>query len=330
MSDSLDFTAYLKEYEIHELCEVENRESGMNNTTRMVTSGGQRFVLRIYNNHKDADIVRLEHEVLAELKRQEISFAVPVPVRNKQGDTVTIAKDGTLSSLFHYIEGDRPSVANTAHVYALGITAAELTKALGRIQPTRKPMYSPYYQLESTYATMDGAAFLAMADRSEQLAARRSSFIALNEERQRLSAECDQLARLPQQWIHGDLVFNNTVSQGDAIIGVLDFEFATVDVRAMELAVIIVDLIKPGDSSFHEQIKLLLQGYRSALSLSEQEDKQLSSLMKLRLLDVALHFAVRLRDQLDKEEVLCGIIDQSMFGCQWINDNWEDETDEFS
>jgi homoserine kinase type II len=330
LSDSLDFTAYLNEYEFPEPCEVEHRESGMNNTTRMVTSGGQKFVLRIYNNHKDADIVMLEHEVLTELKRQENSFQVPVPVCNKQGNTVTIAEDGTLSSLFHYIEGDRPTVTNTAHVYALGLTSAELTKALGRIQPTRKPLYSPYYQLDSTYASMDGTAWLAMADRSEQLAARRTSFIALNEERDRLSAVCDELALLPQQWIHGDLVFNNTVSQGDAIIGVLDFEFTTVDIRAMELAVIIVDLIKPGDSSFHEQIKLLLQGYQSALPLSEQEHKKLPSLMKLRLLDVALHFAVRLRDQLDHEDVLCGIIDQSMFGCKWINDNWEDETDEFS
>jgi homoserine kinase type II len=330
LNDILEFTIFLNEYEFQEPCEVEHRESGMNNTTRMIASGGQRFVLRIYNNHKDEDIVRLEHEVLVQLTRQELSFRVPAPIRNKRGDTVSIASDGTLSSLFHYIEGDRPTAANAAHVYALGRAAAELTAALSHIQPDGKPLYSPYYLLEKTYASMDGTAFLSMADRSETLAARRSSFIALDEERRKLAEECEELALLPQQWIHGDLVFNNTVSKNDAIIGVLDFEFTTVDVRAMELAVIAVDLIKPSETEVQEKVRLLLQGYQNTLTLSEQELKKLPSLMKLRLLDVALHFSVRLRDQLDKEDVLCGIIDQCMFGCDWINENWEDEIDEFS
>lgn len=321
MKDTIDFTSYLNEYEFDHPCVVEHRESGMNNTTRMIASGNERFVLRIYNNHKDAEIVRLEHEVLAELKKQNLSFQVPAPIRNKQGDTVSIAQDGTLSSLFHYIEGDRPTVANPAHVYALGRTAAELTRALGSIQPARKPLYSPYYLLETTYASMSGAAFLSMADRSEALKARRLSFEALQEERHRLEEECAQLALLPKQWIHGDLVFNNTVSQDDAIIGVLDFEFTTVDVRTMELAVISVDLIKPEDPDINAKLKHLLQGYQDVLPLSDQELKKLPSLMKLRLLDVALHFAVRLKEQLDNEDVLCGIIDQSAFGCHWINEH---------
>ncbi|KRE25105.1 phosphotransferase [Paenibacillus sp. Soil522] len=322
MNDTIDFTSYLNEYEFHYPCVVEHRESGMNNTTRMISSGKERFVLRIYNNHQDADIVRLEHEVLEELKKQTLSFQVPTPIRNKRGDTVSIAQDGSLSSLFHYIEGDRPSVSNPAHVYALGRTAAELSRALGSIRPARKPLYSPYYLLEDTYASMDGTAFLTMAERSVALAARRPCFEALQEERLKLEEECKQLALLPKQWIHGDLVFNNTVAQNEAIIGVLDFEFTTVDVRAMELAVIVVDLIKQDDTVFQDKINHLLQGYQDSYPLSVQELKKLPSLMKLRLLDVALHFAVRLREQLDSEDVLCKIIDQSAFGCKWINEHW--------
>lgn len=322
MNDTIDFTSYLNEYEFRYPCVVEHRESGMNNTTRMISSGNERFVLRIYNNHQNADIVRLEHEVLEELKKQALSFQVPAPIRNKRGDTVSIAQDGSLSSLFHYIEGERPSVSDPAHVYALGRTAAELSRALGSIRPARKPMYSPYYLLEDTYASMDGSAFLSMAERSEALAARRPCFEALQEERLKLEEESKQLALLPKQWIHGDLVFNNTVAQNEAIIGVLDFEFTTVDARAMELAVIVDDLIKQDDTAFHDKIKHLLQGYQELYPLSVQELKKLPSLMKLRLLDVALHFAVRLRDELDSEDVLCEIIDQSAFGCKWINEHW--------
>ncbi|OMF38311.1 hypothetical protein BK133_01935 [Paenibacillus sp. FSL H8-0548] len=325
MNDTIDFTKYLKEYRLDLPCEVENRESGMNNTTRIITSGEQKYVLRIYNNHKDAEIVRLEHEVLKQLNEQQLSFQVPIPVSNRSGDTVSIADDGTLSSLFRYIEGNRPSISNPAHVYALGHTAAELIRALSRIQPTQKPLYTPYYLLEETYASMNALTFLSMSDRSEELRKRRASFVALNKERESLVLECAQLSLLPKQWIHGDLVFNNTVSNGNDIIGVLDFEFTTIDVRAMELAVIVVDLIKPGDQHFQVKLRQLIKGFKDSLQLSEQELIKLPSLMKLRLLDVALHFAVRLRDNLDSEDIFCDIIDQSLFGCNWINDHWEDE-----
>jgi homoserine kinase type II len=325
LSSLIDFTAYLDHYEFQERYVVENRESGMNNTTRIITSGDRKYVFRIYNNHKNPDIVRLEHEVLQQLNELELSFQVPIPVNNKCGDSVSLAPDGTLSALFDYIEGDRPSMANERHIYALGHTAAKLTEALGRIEPKRKPLYSPYYSLEDTYATMDLDSFLTLADRSKALEARIPGILALHGERERLIPSCRELALLPQQWIHGDLVFNNTVSHENDIIGVLDFEFATIDARAMELAVIIVDMIKPGDPDFQSKLKVLLQGYQGGIQLSEEERKQLPALMKLRLLDVALHFAVRLRDNLDEAEILCGIIDQSLFGCNWINDHWEAE-----
>jgi len=325
LNDILDFTTYLNEYEFQEPYYIEHRESGMNNTTRMISSGNKRFVLRIYNNHKDIDIVKLEHEVLDALNKQELTFRVPIPVHNKKGDTISVAADGTLSSLFHYIAGDRPTASNPAHVYALGAAAAKLSSALSDINPNGLPQYTPYYMLEHTYATMDEEAFFAMAEQSDGLAVRKSSFIALHEERLRLKAECSQLEQLPQQWIHGDLVFNNTVSQGDDIIGVLDFEFTTIDVRAMELAVIIVDIIKPNNLNLRANAKQLLQGYQDTNPLTDDELKMLPLLMKLRLLDVALHFAIRLRDNLDNEEILCNIIDQSTFGCRWINEHWEDE-----
>lgn len=325
MTDTIDFTSYLDAYAFAEPCHIESRESGMNNTTRIISSGNKKFVLRIYNNHKDIDIVRLEHEVLNDLNKQKLTFKVPIPVQNKQGETISVATDGTLSSLFQFIDGDRPTVSNPAHVYALGVTAAKLSSALSGITPKGLPLYSPYFMLENTYALMDEEAFFAMAELSVDLKGRKSSFMALHEERLKLKEDCNQLVGLPEQWIHGDLVFNNTICQGDAIVGVLDFEFTTVDLRAMELAVIIVDIIKPDDLNIKEKVKRLLQGYQDTNPLTLHEIKILPILMKLRLLDVALHFAIRLRDNLDDEEILCGIIDQSAFGCRWINEYWEDD-----
>ncbi|MOA62930.1 hypothetical protein D3C78_1884940 [compost metagenome] len=70
-------------------------------------------------------------------------------------------------------------------------------------------------------------------------------------------------------------------------------------------------------------MKLLIGGYLTSLQLSEEEAERLPDLIKLRMLDVALHFAVRLRDGLDNANVLSGIIDQCAFGCSWINKHGE-------
>lgn len=330
MNGVMDFDTFMSKYAFSEPYIVEQRESGMNNITRIITSGDKRFVLRIYNNHKNAQIVKLEHEVLEALSRQQLTFDVPVPVRNKAGDTVAIASDGTISSLFHYIEGDRPEPSLLMYVKALGQTAGQLTLALSKIKLHSQPIYTPYYLLESTYSSMDASAFIALTERSEKLKSRLESVFELLKEREKVAAACDSISLLPKQWIHGDLVFNNTVAQGATINGVLDFEFTTIDARAMELAVIIVDLIKPDLTDCKAKVQTLIEGYSETITLTDSEREKLPILMKLRLLDVVLHFAIRLRDGLDNEDVLCKIIDESLYGCHWINKQWEDVKYEFS
>jgi homoserine kinase type II len=319
----IDFQPFLEQYALPAPIHVEQQESGMNNTTRIVHAQDKRYVLRIYNNHKNPEIVLLEHEMLLALQRQPLSFQIPLPVKGDMGHTVTVMDDGTVAALYHYIEGDRPSAAHPPHVYALGQTAARLMQALSGIKLESKPLYSPYYELEATYSGMSSPDFLALAEQSAELAARRELLLQLAAERELALASCEALSRLPKQWIHGDLVFNNTVSVGDDIVGVLDFEFVTIDARAMELAVILVDLIRPEDEDCLEKVQQLLNGYMQSFSLTEPERQALPALMKLRLLDVALHFAVRLRDGLDSAAVMCGIVDHAAFGCKWINEQWE-------
>ncbi len=323
LTKNIDFEPYLARYDLALPCRVEQGESGMNNTTRIVHAGDSRYVLRIYNNHKDADIVRLEHSVLLELQSRPLPFCIPIPVPGKDGSTVTVMEGGTVAALYRYIEGERPVSAHSPHVYALGRAAAQLTRALGAIEPGREPLYSPYFELESTYAGMSPAGFLGLTDRYAELEARKDSFVMLQAERELVHALSGELALLPRQWIHGDVVFNNTVCEGDEIVGVLDFEFVAVDARAMELAVILADIIRPGDPDCTEKVERLMDGYMHSFTLSEKEKHALPVLVKLRLLDIALHFAIRLRDGLDQPSIMAGIVDHASFGCKWVNENKE-------
>jgi len=321
---SLDFAIFLNQYNLPNGCQIENGESGMNNTTRMITAGEARYVLRVYNNHKDRSIVELEHKVLEALQSVRPPFRIPIPVRNLSGSTVTSAPDGTLAALAHYIEGERPSSSHYPHVYALGLTTGRMTAALSQISPDRAPLYEPYYLLDESYAHLDEEAVLKLADSTEALAASKPSLMLLQQQRSLLKQQCKAISQLPKQWIHGDLVFNNTVAIGDHIVGVLDYEFCTVDVRLMELAVIAADLLKPEQPDISKCLQLLIEGYKETVELSEEERSQFAALVKLRLLDVVYHFINRINEGLDSDNVLCGIIESSAFGIRWMNEHWED------
>lgn len=314
------FDSVLAQYELGEAWTVEQGEGGMNNTTRMVRTGpANAYMLRVYNNHRDESIVLLEHEILTALAASPLPLAVPVPVANRLGSTVTTAEDGRLAGLCAYIPGQRPSIANSLQLKSLGKAAAELMHASSGLRIRREPVYEPYFELESTYGSPSGDDFLRLAELSGKLASGRPLLERLREEYERCGLVCEAASKLPRQWIHGDLVLNNTVADGDDIIGLLDFEFTTVDARAMEIAVALMDIVqaKPEGDTLR-RAAAFCEGFRSRMRLSDEEIGLLPELMKLRMLDVSLHFMSRFNDGLDGAEVLETIVIGAGEACEWV------------
>lgn len=316
-----DFAVYLNQYPLDSEWSIEPGESGMNNTTRMIRAGDRRYVLRVYNNHKDKQIVDLEHEVLKALQERNPNFMSPIPVMNRKGNRVTTDKDGTLAALYQFIPGARPTIGNKAHIRSLGIAAARLTEALNTLTLESKPIYQPYYLMKQTYAALDEQVIRERAAVDASLAGRLNKFNHLLSLRDKLSMELAVIRDLPHQWIHGDLNFSNSVAVGDEIVGILDFEFCTMDVRVMELAVVLVDLITENEVAALDRISLICDGYGSILKLTEKKSDSLPVLMKLRMLDITLHFATRLLENLDDSTILAGIIDQAFQAIEWIDVN---------
>lgn len=100
---------------------MDQQGNGMNNTTRFVLAGGERYVLRIYETHRDEDKVRYEHAVLLRLVEQRLSFGTPVLARAKNGETFVYTTEGKLAALFRYQEGVRPT-------YWDGVDSMEVVK----------------------------------------------------------------------------------------------------------------------------------------------------------------------------------------------------------
>nr|WP_260440091.1 phosphotransferase [Cohnella lubricantis] len=283
-------------------------ESGWNNTTRYVQSDGETYVLRLYETHRDEAKVRFEHETLLALAAERLPFAVPQPVRDRTGETHFRLNDGTerYGCLFAYLPGRRPDSLSPAGARAVGRAAGQLSSALARIRVNAPPVYPPYYKLDLAHPSCPPE---KVADFCERPPAAFRSLAAelrtIHEEWSRFRSRLSRLGELPHQLVHGDINDSNMLAEEgnpNAVTAVIDFEFCTRDLRAMEPAVVLSALLD-GEAA-NDTVPAFLEGYAENLKLSGDEQEAIPALVKLRKLDVFVHFLGRYLDGVDGEETL--------------------------
>ncbi len=283
--------------------EIEQGHSGWNNTTRFVRADGRKWVLRIYETHKDAEKIRFEHRLLEKFNEVNLSYRVPRPAACDDGSTIVRLEDGTdrLACLFAYIDGDRPEEGDARAAESLGEATGELVRALAELEPPGSPAYAPYYEMESSYS-------LCAPDRvgrfceepPAELKGEAAALRLIGEELNAFRAYLPRFRSLPHQLIHGDINFSNCLVSADGsgrISAVLDFEFCTRDLRAMEIAVVLSGFLGAEDGG--RLIVAFLRGAGRRIRLSEEELEAIPGLVRLRTLDVFLHFLNRYFDGID-------------------------------
>jgi homoserine kinase type II len=250
---------------------IEVGASGWNNTTRFIECGGQRYVLRIYETHRDEEKVNFEHAILLALSTMSLAFGTPQPVRARDGDTVVRTEDGKLAALFRYLEGFTPSLESSAQLRSFGRAAGQLSSVIAQVRVERKPVYRPYYEIENIHplCTPEKIVHFCMTP-TEEFIKYKAALRRIGEQFVAFQAQIPMLQRLPHQLVHGDLNASNMLINTDGeVSAILDFEFVTWDLRVMELAVCISDLIVPDqdERQLWANIDSFLGGYRSAFQV---------------------------------------------------------------
>lgn len=307
--------AILTQYEGEWNGAFERAEGGWNNTTRLLRQAGGGVVLRIYETHRDRAKIEFEHEVLLLLSGQKLPFRIPVPVKTRSGETLVELSDGSgrYACLFEYIEGEQVSDPSPMLDYAFGEAAARLSKALVAVSPAGTPAYPPYYELTAAYPECTPERVASFCRQPP------APFAALSEPLDRLGrlytdlpGQLGALRRLPHQLVHGDLNYSNLLAVaggGQRVAALLDFEFCTWDVRAMEAAVAISGLFK-GEDEGREAVRQFCRGFGGQLRMAREEADAIPALMRLRKLDVFLHFLTRYWNGIDGADPLIRQIGQ--------------------
>ncbi|MGQ8871691.1 phosphotransferase [Paenibacillus sp. TSA_86.1] len=310
----------------------ERNQGGMNNSTFVLHTRDANYVLRQYETHNDQAKIAFEHGVLMALSETDFALNSPKPVSSCSNETYQIIRDrftgaSKIVTLFRYLEGVNPVWDSPGQLLPLGQAAGQLSSALAKLELELEPVYPAYYRIEDAYPLCTSARLLEFcASPPETLAACAEELRQLQHELPGLFEVLRGMEQLPHQLVHGDVNASNVlVDQEGNVSAILDFEFVTWDLRVMELAVPMSDMLtmdKSEEWMWQAQANLI-RGFRENVELNADELKAIPQLILLRSLDVVMHFISRMLEGTDEPEVAIEQIVKLKQRIDWMRMNEE-------
>jgi homoserine kinase type II len=266
---------------------VSRAPDGRNNDTYFVDAAEGSYVLRVYQNTADPERVRDEHDLLGLLALHDLPFATPELVRTTSGDTLAVLESDhgpRLAALFVRIPGKEAAMI-TRDARLAGRALAQLDRALGQVPRAIK---TPATIRDVHPLVPDPLDAIRELDLGHRYAIARELF-------ERVDAAHDTLdASLPRQIVHGDFAFLNVLIHEGEVSGLVDFEFASSDFRAADLAcALYVTTVRSSDADRWPLLEALAAGYRRALALDPTEIAAIPELMRRRSAFGLIHWIGR-------------------------------------
>ena len=215
---------------------------GTNNSIlRADTAEGKSFVLRLIADSSHIPHILYEATLLEALSAQHPPFLLPVPLKTHYGDVfVSFQQDSETTAfaiLSHLLPGTLPDRNNITIATHAGSTLARFDHALATLPTPHIPKGDqslPTFGKLSQLHPLVSEPLLAVKQLPiETEHAKQISYLLAS-----VMGNVDDLYnKLPQQLLHRDYDPSNILVQENQITAILDFEFAGVDLRVLEICV---------------------------------------------------------------------------------------------
>lgn len=299
-----------------------------NNVLRVETADGQTYVLRLQQSLARVDFLHYEARLLYALQQQQLSFQLPVPLKTYTGEVVVIVEDAEqpfIATLYALLPGHIPDRNHPTLASASGVALAELDIALARLKDMQPAENETAYSYYGNFAAIHPlvpdplAALEKLPITPEQGAfCRRLLENALQNVQ-------DLYKRLPQQLLHRDYGPGNIFVDGQRVTAILDFEFAGVDIRILELAIALCwwpsRLLGTGKE--WEIIDAFGLAYTHRFPLSDEELAALPATLRLRDMTSFVHRIGRYFAGLENDEVIASLMRGTVKRENWLLANEE-------
>jgi len=253
---------------------------GASNTTYIVDAPAGKFILKLYGSTTSTAQIQYEHRLLSHLQKARLSFAVPTPLPAPSGETlISIGGSDTplRIALLHWLPGQHTNRDNLSHTHAAGRTLGELHGALAQIDPADEPVLPPWGALYQIHPLVTDPLAITKSLPLDENQRRRleRTFIEVLEVKPHL------YATLPLQIVHADYLCCNVLIEGEQVSGVIDFEFATVDLRFMDFIAGLDHFAFPWKAPRWDFVEAFITGYNQSVLLTLQELEALSLVWRL-------------------------------------------------
>ena len=247
-----ELTAWLGDYSLGQLLELQGIASGIENTNYFVATSHGRFVLTLFEK-LSADELPFYLNLMAHLARHGIPCPSPVADRHNRFLSPLQGKPACIVSRLPGKSVMRPEVAHCAAVGAM------LGQLHGAAQSFAETMANARAANWRAHAAQQVLPFLLPQD-----AALLESEVAFHAKH--------TLAALPQGVIHADLFRDNVLFDGARIGGLIDFYFACNDCLLYDVAITVNDWCMSADGTLDQaRTQALLRAYHLVRPLQPQE-----------------------------------------------------------
>jgi homoserine kinase type II len=215
-------TALLARYSVGDLIALKGIAEGVENSNYFIETTQSHFILTLYEKRVDPNDLPFFFEMLDHLHKS--GCKVPRFILDHQGQWLQTV-GGRPACLIEFLTGVSLSVPTPQQAFAVGAVLGDMHNAL-----------STFTKIRPNALGVDSFTMLA----------RRCGEQALEEIESGLSKriyhECTYLERhwphhLPQSAIHADLFPDNVLMLGNQVSGLIDFYFASTDLRAYDIAI---------------------------------------------------------------------------------------------
>ncbi|MDP2694386.1 MAG: homoserine kinase [Gallionella sp.] len=257
-----ELTAWLGDYSLGQLLELQAIASGIENTNYFVTTSNGRFVLTLFEK-LTADELPFYLNLMAHLARHGIPC--PCPVANRRNQFLG-ELNGKPACIVSRLSGKSIAAPNFAQCAAIGAMLGQMHiagQSFSQIMPNPRG---------AAWRTATAPQMLPFLD-AEQ-AALLDSEVALHARQ--------NWAALPQGVIHADLFRDNVLLEKNRVGGLIDFYFACSDALLYDVAITVNDWCMDADGSLDAaRAQAFLRAYHAVRPLLDGEREAWPLMLRL-------------------------------------------------
>jgi homoserine kinase type II len=256
-----ELSAWLGDYSLGQLLELQGIASGIENTNYFVTTSNGRFVLTLFEK-LGADELPFYLNLMAHLARHGIPCPSPVANRHNQflGEL-----NGKPACIVSRLSGKSTLAPRVAQCAAIGAMLGQMHiagQSFTQIMPNPRGIAWRAATAPQVRPFLDA-----------QQAALLDSEVALH---------AQPPGALPQGVIHADLFRDNVLLEEDRVGGLIDFYFACSDALLYDVAITVNDwCMKPDCTLDGERTQALLRAYHAVRPLQQSEHYAWTAMLRL-------------------------------------------------